>query len=208
MEICCWDSHNWIIKAFCQFPELILPGAFSFSPESWSPFWLFCPRLELRVELEPQPSFGQCQTSCCRKRICEANLYFVRSIKKSYQSLYWTRAQAHTQISIHLLVLSHTGGKAWTKGASRRCSLVTLLSASSPALRQSWPRGLRLKNSPSKQAAPSGHTGLRGLKRCMASSARTRPPPARHSEEKYEEELKNPTFCAVLVRPLRSTCVL
>ena len=47
--------------------ELILPEAFSFSPESWSPFWLFFLLLELRVLLEPRPSFGQYQTSCCKK---------------------------------------------------------------------------------------------------------------------------------------------
>ena len=76
---------------------------------------------------------------------CEANNHFFKSIDKSYQSLYWTRAQAHNQMFIHLLVLSHTGGKTWAKGASSLppgwCSPLTLLSASSPALRQDWPGG-------------------------------------------------------------------
>ena len=49
------------------------------------------------------------------------------------------------QFFINLLVLSHTGGKTWTKGASSLppgwCSPLTLLSASSPALRQDWPGG-------------------------------------------------------------------
>ena len=50
----------------CGYQTSYIPSVSSSSPGSWSPSWLFSPRLELRGELAPPPSSDRCQTSCWR----------------------------------------------------------------------------------------------------------------------------------------------
>ena len=129
------------------FALVYLTRSFFFLSGVMKPFLAFLPAAWASSPARTSAFFRSISDILLQKKdlCCEANNHFFKSIDKLYQSLYWTRAQAHNQMFIHLLVLSHTGGKTWTKGASSLppgwCSPLTLLSASSPALRQDWPGG-------------------------------------------------------------------